>query len=211
MIDSTRFARANSATRAHRFAAATLVALLAGCHARQPHAWKLTDIRGHLPDLRFRLVGGGGRAVTARDFLGKNVLLYFGYTHCPDACPLTMTHLHLVMKKLGPLAGDVRILFVSVDPARDTPDLVQTYAAAFDSHAVGLTGPMSEIEALAKRYRVAFERGPDLGGGAYEVTHSSAIFVFDSKGRARLIASPADSNDDIAHDLKILIATEKPA
>ncbi len=211
MIDSTRFGWPGSATRTHRFAAAILVALLAACHAGQPHAWKLTDIRGHLPDLRFRLVGGGGRVLTARDFVGKNVLLYFGYTHCPDACPLTMTHLHLVMKQLGPLASDVRILFVSVDPARDTPELTQTYAAAFDSRAVGLTGGMSEIEALAKRYRVACKRGPDLGDGAYEVTHSSAIFVFDTAGRARLIASPADSNDDIAHDLRILIATERPA
>ncbi|HVC02838.1 MAG TPA: SCO family protein [Steroidobacteraceae bacterium] len=185
-----------------------LLALLAACSQHAPPAWRLTDIDGHLPNLRLHLTDGEGRTVTQRNYLGKVVVLYFGYTHCPDECPLTMTHLHLVMQRLGPLAGDVRILFVSVDPARDTPPVVGRYAAAFDPRAVGLTGAMSEIEALAKRYRVAFERGPDLGDGAYDVNHSSAIYVFDAHGRARLLASPADSDADIAHDLRILIGRE---
>lgn len=182
--------------------------LLAACSHHASPAWRLTDIAGHLPDLRFHLTDGQGRSVTQRAYLGKVVLLYFGYTHCPDACPLTMTHLHLVMQQLGPLARNVRILFVSVDPARDTPPIVGRYAAAFDPRAVGLTGAMSEIEALAKRYRVAFKRGAGLGNGAYEVTHSSAIYVFDARGRARLLASPADSDADIAHDLRLLIGLE---
>jgi len=203
-----RRARPRCATIAQALAIALCVAFLAGCHSGAPRAWRLTDVRGHLPDLRFRLLGGTGRTVTAREFRGENVLLYFGYTHCPDACPLTMTHLHRVMIDLGPLATRVRILFVSVDPPRDTPPVVQQYAAAFDPRAVGLTGDMSEIESLAKRYRVAFKRGPALPGGGYEVTHSSAIYVFDTRGRARLIASPADTDADIAHDLRTLIGTE---
>ena len=208
MTASLRRARARCATTAQDLAIVICVALLSACHSHAPRPWRLTDVRDHLPDLRFRLVGGGDRAVTAHQFRGENVLLYFGYTHCPDACPLTMTHLHGVMVDLGPLAKDVRILFVSVDPARDTPQVVQEYAAAFDPRAIGLTGDMREIEALAKRYRVAFKRGPDLPGGGYEVTHSSAIYVCDTRGRARLIASPADTDADIAHDLKILIGTE---
>lgn len=186
-----------------------LLVLLAACSAGKQPAWQLTEIAGHLPDLRFDLTDGAGRAVSGGSFLGRDVVLYFGYTHCPDACPLTMTHLHLVMQKLGPLADHVRILFVSVDPARDTPAVVGQYAAAFDPRAVGLTGRMGEIEALAKRYRVAFTRGPDLGHGAYEVNHSSAIYVFDARGRARLLASPANSDDEIAHDLRLLISTER--
>ena len=208
MTVSLRRARPRRATTALRIAIAVCVALLAACHSGAPRAWRLTDVRGHLPDLRFQLVGGAGGVVSARDFRGKNVLLYFGYTHCPDACPLTMTHLHQVMVGLGPLAKDVRILFVSVDPARDTPQIVQEYAAAFDPRAVGLTGAMTEIKTLAQRYRVAFKRGPDLPGGGYEVTHSSAIYVFDTRGRARLLASPADTDGDIVHDLKMLIAAE---
>lgn len=178
--------------------------LLAACAGRSP-AWQLTDITGHLPDLRFQLINGSGSAVTADDYRGKIAILYFGYTHCPDVCPLTMTHLHLVMQKLGPLAEDVRILFVSVDPARDSPKLLQRYAAAFDEHALGLTGSERQIESLAQRYRVAFNRGKVEGNGAYEVNHSTAVYIFDSKGEARLLATPADGEDAIAHDLRLLI------
>ncbi|MDE2304845.1 MAG: SCO family protein [Gammaproteobacteria bacterium] len=188
-----------------------MLLFLAACSRAPQPDWKLTNVSGHLPDLAFHLTDGAGRPVTARDFRGHDVVLYFGYTHCPDACPLTMTHLHLVMQKLGPLADRVRILFVSVDPARDTPKIVGEYAAAFDPRAVGLTGSMNEIVTLAKRYRVAFTRGPDLGHGAYEVNHSSAIYVFDSEGRARLLASPANSEDDIAGDLRLLIGMEHPS
>jgi len=184
----------------------TLLMLLAGCGRGARPAWRLTDVRGHLPDLRFQLTDGSSRAVTAKDYLGKIIVLYFGYTNCPDACPLTLTHLHIVMQRLGTQARDVRILFVSVDPARDTPAVMRRYVAAFDSRAVGLTGTMTEIEAMAKRYRVAFTRGPDEGNGAYEVNHSSAIYFFDRQGRARLLAAPANSDGDVVHDLRLLIS-----
>jgi protein SCO1/2 len=186
-----------------------LLALLAGCAGKAAPAWQLTDVKGHLPDLQFQLINGSAHPVTADDYRGKIVILYFGYTHCPDVCPLTMTHLHLVMQKLGPLSDDVRILFVSVDPARDTPKLLQQYAEAFDKHAIGLTGNDQQIESLAKRYRVAFNRGKDEGNGAYEVNHSAAIYVFDAGGEARLLATPADSDDAITHDLRLLISMDR--
>ncbi len=90
-------------------------ALFAAC-AQTPPPWQLNDVRGHLPDLQFNLTSDGGKPVTAADFRGKYVLMYFGYTHCPDVCPLTLVHLHLVMRKLGSDAGKLQILFVSVDP-----------------------------------------------------------------------------------------------
>ncbi len=183
---------------------------LAGCSGQPELHWNLnTSVRGHLPDLQFSLVDGNGQQVTAKAFRGKVAILYFGYTHCPDVCPLTLAHLHVMMQELGPLAEDARILFVSVDPARDTPEVLHRYVKAFDKHAVGLTGSEKQIRGLAKRYRVAFTRGPTNAHGGYEVNHSSAIYVFDGKGRARLLATPTDTPADIAHDVRQLISLEQ--
>ena len=179
-------------------------ALLAACSAASP-PWQLNDVRGHLPDLQFNLVSDTGKPATAADFHGKYVLMYFGYTHCPDVCPLTLVHLHLVMQKLGKEADKVRILFVSVDPARDTPQVLHQYVTAFDPRVVGLTGTPEQIAAMAKRYRAAFNRNAVQPGGGYEVSHSSAIYIFDTQGRARLLGTSADPAEEITHDLGLLM------
>jgi protein SCO1/2 len=181
--------------------------LLAGCHPNEPLPLRLTNISGHMPDLDFRLTDDLGEPVTGADYRGKVALLYFGYTHCPDVCPLTLAQLHVAMQRLGPLADGARILFVSVDPARDTPAVMHAYVNAFDPRAVGLTGDARAIEALSKRYRSAFSREPGSTGGNYEVTHSSAIYVFDRAGKARVLATPSASQDDLVHDLHLLLDT----
>lgn len=186
------------------FAAALL---LGGCQRSQPLPLRLTNVSGHMPDLDFKLTDDSGKAVTGADYRGKVVLLYFGYTHCPDVCPLTLAHLHVVMQRLGPLAKDAKILFVTVDPARDKPEVLHAYVKAFDPHATGLTGSPHAIEALSKRYRSAFTREPDQADGNYEVSHSSAIYMFDRQGKARVLSTPADSQDDIVHDLHLLLST----
>lgn len=145
--------------------------LLGACH-RDALPFRLTNVSGHMPDLDFRLTDDNGKPVTGADYRGKVVLLYFGYTHCPDVCPLTLAQLHVVMQRLGKQADDARILFVSVDPARDTPEVMHAYVNAFDKRAVGLTGSPRAIEALSKRYRSAFTREPSTKDGNYEVTHS---------------------------------------
>lgn len=182
--------------------------LLAGCAGPGAPEWRLTDVSGHLPDLKFQLTDDNGHVVDGKDYRGKVAILYFGYTHCPDVCPLTLTHLHMVMQRLGALADDVRILFVSVDPERDTPEVMHAYVNAFDPRAVGLTGTDKQIEGMAKRYRSAYSRGTEKDNGSYDVNHSSAIYIFDAEGRARLIATPSTSNDDLVHDLHLLLATE---
>lgn len=181
--------------------------LLAGCHHDEPPPFRLTNISGHMPDLDFKLTDDHGKAVTGADYRGKVVLLYFGYTHCPDVCPLTLAQLHVVMQRLGPLADGARILFVSVDPARDTPAVMHAYVNAFDPRAIGLTGDPRATEALSKRYRSAFTREPGSADGSYEVSHSSAIYVFDRDGKARLLATPSASHDDLVHDLHLLLDT----
>jgi protein SCO1/2 len=182
--------------------------LATACHQEEPQPWQLTDISGHMPDLSFRLTDDQGKTVTAADYRGKVTLLYFGYTHCPDVCPLTLAHLHVVMQKLGKQADDVRILFVSVDPLRDTPAVLRDYVAAFDPHAVGLTGSPADIEALTKRYRAAFSREAGNPDGSYEVSHSSGIYIFDHNGRAVLLATPTDAQDKLVHDLQLLLSRE---
>lgn len=180
--------------------------LFAACQPQQAAAWQLTDISGHMPDLSFQLTNDQGKSVTAADYRGKVTLLYFGYTHCPDVCPLTLAHLHVVMQRLGKLADGAQILFVSVDPARDTAEALHAYVTAFDPHVVGLTGSPADIEALTKRYRAAFSREPDKAGGSYDVSHSSGIYIFDGSGKARLLATPTDSQDKLVHDLHLLLS-----
>ena len=181
---------------------------LGGCQRATPLPLRLTNITGHMPDLDFALTDDAGKAVTGNDYRGKVVLLYFGYTHCPDVCPLTLAQLHVTMQRLGALADGARILFVSVDPTRDTPAVLKAYVNAFDSHVVGLTGTPRAVEALSKRYRSAFTREPATGDGTYEVSHSSAIYVFDRSGHARVLATPNATRDDLVHDLHLLLNTQ---
>ncbi|MEA3119854.1 MAG: hypothetical protein QOI13_3124 [Paraburkholderia sp.] len=192
---------------ARRLAAAlACTALFAGC-SPSGAPWQLTNVTGHLPDLKFSLTGDGGKPVDASAFKGETTLVYFGYTHCPDVCPETMARLMHVLAKLGEKqAQHVRILFISVDPARDTPQAMHDYVAAFDpQHARGLTGTDRQIESIAKRYRVAYQMEKLDPNGSYEVTHSSAVYIFDAHGRARLLATSSDSPDAIAQDLRRII------
>lgn len=211
---SVRRIRSRAASSRYR-AAATLrclasslacAALIAGC---TPDAgpWQLTDVADHLPDLSFTLTGDTGQRVTASAFRGYATLVYFGYTHCPDVCPETMARLMQVLQKLPAAdAKQVRILFISVDPARDTPQALHAYVDAFDAeHIRGLTGTDAQVESLAKRYRVAYQMEKRDPNGSYEVTHSSAVYLFDREGRARLLATSSDSPDAIAHDLQRVI------
>jgi len=154
------------------------------------------------------LLDDNGQLTHASAFKGDVTLVYFGYTHCPDICPETMARLMQVLTMLGTQADKVRILFITVDPARDTPAALHAYVGAFDArHALGLTGTYQQIESLAKRYRIAYQMEKRDPSGNYEVTHSSAVYIFDAQGRARLLATPNDSPDKIAHDLRLIISS----
>lgn len=188
-----------------RFLMLTVAITLAACS--EPDAsWKLLDIKGIMKPLEFNLTNGSGEAVTAEDYRGKVTLLYFGYTHCPDVCPTTLATLAHTLDLLGDKASRVQVLFVSVDPQRDTARTLQRYTAAFGPEFVGLTGSDDQLRRLAKRYRVTFSRGEPDADGDYEVTHSSAVFIFDSEGKARLMARSDDPPQAIRHDLAQLVA-----
>jgi protein SCO1/2 len=183
-----------------------LVAGVAGC-SRQP-PFNSQSISGLMPALKFQLTDDSGRAVTAQTYRGKVVLLYFGYTHCPDVCPTTLAMLAQALRGLGPSAQQVRVLFVSVDPQRDTVPLLKRYVTYFGPQFVGLRGADSALLPLARRYRIAFHRDPPDQYGNYAVQHSSAIFIFDQKGRARLLAGDTDKPAAIAQDLSRLVSAD---
>lgn len=183
------------------------IMFLAGC-SDPTQKWSLYDVSGHLPDLRFSLSGEGNKTITQQDLKDKTVLMFFGYASCPDVCPTTMAQLTEVLENLGDDAKDVRIIFVSVDPHRDTPDVLQAYVNAFNKNAIGLTGNEKQIAALARRYRVAYQiEKPKPGDNAkiYDVTHSRGVFIFDKTGRARLLAPDTEKVEVVTQDLRQLL------
>jgi protein SCO1/2 len=179
-----------------RMAALLLALVLAGC---SKPGWHMTDITDGMPRLNFHMTTNG-KPVTAQDFRGKVVALYFGYTHCPDVCPATLANLTDMAGKLH--SPELRILFVSVDPDRDTDQVLSDYAKAFSPQVVGLRGTANELADLARTYRVAYEvkRGPP-----YEVMHSNAVFFFDRDGRARLVTTDTTDTAAMAEDVKRLL------
>lgn len=179
-----------------RMAALFLALLLAGC---SKPAWHMTDITDGMPRLSFHMTENG-HLVTAQDFRGKVVALYFGYTHCPDVCPATLANLTDMAGKVH--SPDLRILFVTVDPDRDSDSVLADYAKAFSPEMVGLRGSANELANLARRYRVAYSvtKGPP-----YQVLHSNAVFFFDKNGRARLVTTDTSDTAGMAADVTRLL------
>ncbi len=147
-----------------------------------------------------------GRLESARDLLGKVVVLYFGYTHCPDVCPTTMAHLARAVQLLGPQGKDVQVLFVTVDPQRDTPAVLDAYVHAFLASAIGLSGTAAQTKALAERYHVSYSYGKPDAHGNYVVNHSAALYIFGPHGNGRLIGTDLTTPEGMAHDVRQLLA-----
>lgn len=174
------------------------------------------SIAGMVPPLSFSMQDvNSGRPVTAADFRGKVVLLYFGYTNCPDVCPTTLYNIDRILRRLGPLAAGMRFLFVTVDPDRDTPEVLAQYVGLFGPEIIGLRGDPDQLFSLARRYRVVFSVTKPTATTPYQVTHSAAIYVFDARGQAQfLIAGLATAKPDIpgiTADLRHVIQREAPA
>jgi protein SCO1 len=189
------------------------LALLSGCG--NSAKWHAIDVSGSLPPLSFTMTRtGDGERVTQADYHGKIVLLYFGYTNCPDVCPATLSNVDDILARLGSDADDVRVLFVTVDPNRDTAPVLAAYVKNFGAQIIGLRGTPDALSALARRYRVVYSVTPATEDHPYEVTHSSAIYIFDGSGAARLIVpSLASTTPDVAGtsaDLKRVVEEQHP-
>ncbi len=169
-------------------------------------SFKNTDVTGLGYARDFQLTDHTGKPRSLADFHGKVVVVFFGYTQCPDVCPTTMAEMSEVMKSLGPDADRVQVLFVTVDPERDTPALLAQYVPAFDSRFLGLTGSPAEIDKVAKEFRVFYQKVPGKAPGSYTMDHTAGSYVFDPKGRIRLFVKHGQGPEPIAHDIKRLLA-----
>ena len=179
-------------------------AVLAACGADAPK-FKSTDITGADFGKELSLTGHDGKARTLADFRGKAVVLFFGYTHCPDICPTTLADVAGVMKKLGKDAARVQVLFVTLDPERDTPEVLAKYVPAFDPAFLGLIGDAAATQRAAKEFRIFYEKRPGNAPGAYTVDHSGQSYVIDPQGRLRLFVRFDRIGIDLADDLHTLL------
>lgn len=180
------------------------VAALAACTDQGP--WRTENIDGLMPTLELAMTDDTGRAVSAETYRGRTVLLFFGYTHCPDVCPTTLARLAQALGATKNRGAGTVVLFVTVDPKRDTVQHLHEYVRAFGPWFVGLRGTPEAIRALTKRYRVTYAYGEPDTTGDYDVSHSVGVFVFDGAGRSRLLILPRDPVEAISADLDRLAA-----
>lgn len=154
----------------------------------------------------FELIDGDGRKVTERDFHGRHMLVYFGYTFCPDVCPTTLFSASQALDRIGPaLASKVRLVFVSIDPERDTSEVVKDYAAHFHPGTVGLTGTPEQVATAARAFRIYYRKAAPEEDGGYLVDHSSILFLMDGEGRYVTHFGHEATADDMAAALKRLL------
>ena len=165
--------------------------------------YQTKGIEGLLPDLAFRLTSETGEPLTAEDLRGAPTVVFFGFTHCPDVCPTAMARIAAATEAAGEdLDGDLQVLFVSVDPGRDTPQRLGDYTDFFSDRVTGATASVEQLRELTKRYRATFGYGEPNEFGDYNVSHSSAMYVFDARGEARALFRPSDSVTAMAADLR---------
>ena len=179
-------------------------AILAACSPEAP-TFRGTDITGAEFGRAFELTGHDGKPRTLADFRGKAVVLFFGYTHCPDVCPTTLAAVAGAMKSLGRDAARVQVLFVTLDPERDTPQVLAAYVPAFDPSFLGLAGDAAATQRAAKEFRIFYEKRPGSTPGAYTMDHSAQTYVLDAQGRLRLLLRQERIAQDLAEDLRTLL------
>jgi protein SCO1/2 len=186
-------------------AAATLA--LAGCErTAPPHHFNSVDLTGAEYARQISLPDFDGKPRTLADFKGKVVAVFFGYTQCPDACPTTMAELAGIEKTLGADAARLQVVFITVDPARDTAALLKSYVTNFRPDFIALRGDEAQTRAVAKEFKVFYEKVPGRTDDSYTIDHTAGTYVFDTQGRIRLFASQSLDPALLAADIKALLA-----
>ena len=184
---------------------AVLILALSGCGEQgDKPVFKLTDVTGASFGKTLELSDHNGQRRTLADFKGKVVALFFGFTHCPDVCPTTLAEMANVMKELGGDAGRVQVLFVTIDPERDTADVLKRYVPVFHPSFLGLTGNADEIARAAKEFKIYYQK-QNLPSGGYTMDHSAGTYILDGEGRLRLFAQYGAGAPALLHDIRQLL------
>lgn len=194
--------RDGAATRLWLVFAVAASLVVAAC---SPAAFQSVDITGANYAQGFSLTDTEGKTRTLSDFKGKVVVVFFGFAQCPDVCPTTLADMAEVRKRLGKDGERVQVVFITVDPARDTPQVLGAYMRNFDPSFVALTGTAEQIEKTTKDFKVFFAKVPGKTEGSYTIDHTAGSFVFDPQGRVRLFIRHGGGAEAMASDLKLLL------
>ena len=189
-------------------AIAALALFIGGCDKLLPEtksAFNAVDVTGAPIGGDFRLADTQGKPRSVSEFRGKVVVVVFGYTHCPDVCPTTLSDFASALKRLGPEAQRVQLLFITLDPKRDTPEILREYVPAFDKSFVALRGDEAATTQVTKEFRIYSQQREGKNGGEYTIDHSAQSFVFDTNGKLRLVVGYGLEPEKIASDLRLLM------
>lgn len=183
-----------------------IISFLSACNVtNSPEKFSATDISGADFGQTLNLIDHTGKPRSLADFKGKVIALFFGYTHCPDVCPTTMADLKQTMKLLGTDANEFQVLFVTVDPERDTQAVLAQYVPAFDKHFIGLYGDKAATETAVKDFKIFTAKVENKGSSGYTIDHSAGIYIFDKSGKIRLYVDYGEKPEAIAQDVKKLL------
>jgi protein SCO1/2 len=213
-VSSSLFSRAIGRRQGLLWLAAGAAGLLSGCDRLSPGgqpatpSFKGIDITGADYARGFSLTDFNGQTRTLADFQGRVVMLYFGFVQCPDVCPTALSRAAAVMERLGPRAGDLQVVFVTVDPERDTPELLREYMAAFHPSFLALTGNAEQIAQTAKDFRAFYKKVPT--GSSYTMDHTALSYLFDRQGRIRVALRHEQTADDYTADVLALLDAPVP-
>ena len=185
--------------------ALAVAAALTGCDRGSAPSFKAIDITGADYARELSLTDPDGKRRSLAEFKGRVVVVFFGFTQCPDVCPTTLVELAAVKKQLGADGDKVQGIFVTVDPERDTPELLKAYVDNFDAGFVALRGTPEETLAAAKRFKVFFAKVPGKTEGTYTIDHTAGSYVFDPQGRVRLFTRHGTGPEALAHDMRLLL------
>lgn len=181
-----------------------LLLALGACQQGKP-GFRATDITGAAFGRDFTLADHTGKRRTLADFRGRAVVMFFGFTHCPDVCPTTLAELAAAVKTLGADGDKVQVILVTVDPERDTPQVLSQYVTAFDPRFLGLRGTAEETARVAKEFKIIYQKVAGARPESYTMDHSAGAYIFDPQGRLRLYVSYGQGPEVFAHDIALLL------